>query len=214
MRGIIFDLDGVICSTDRFHYLAWKQLADKIGVPFDETVNERLRGVSRMASLEIILERATRTYSPAEKEEMAQEKNEVYRSYLAEMTPADCSKEVRDTLNTLRARGYKLAIGSSSKNTPLILGQLGLADYFDAVSDGNNITHSKPHPEVFLIAAERLGLKPEECLVVEDAVSGIDAGLAGGFSTAGMGGAAAYEKTTYPLARFSDLLSLTDKHHG
>ena len=154
MKAVIFDLDGVICFTDKYHYIAWKKLADKEGIYFDETINNRLRGVSRMDSLDIILEKATKKYSQAEKEDMAAEKNATYVELLKEMSPSDLSDEVRGTLNELRNRGYKLAIGSSSKNTKMILGQLGLGDFFDAISDGTNITKSKPDPEVFLKAAE------------------------------------------------------------
>lgn len=207
-KGVIFDLDGVICFTDQYHYLAWKEMADEIGVYFDEKINNRLRGVSRMASLDIILERSDKEYSTNEKETLAYKKNEIYKKLLLKMTPDDLSDEVKETLDSLRADGYKLAIGSSSKNTKLILKQIGLEKYFDAISDGTNITHSKPHPEVFLKAAEYLGLKPEECLVVEDAVAGIDAAVAGGFESAGIGEAGSYEKTTYPLQSFSDLLKI------
>lgn len=207
-KGIIFDLDGVICFTDKYHYQAWKQMADKEGIYFDEIINNRLRGVSRMASLEIILERAEKAYTEEEKEQMAYEKNETYKKLLYNMTTQDLSQEVKDTLDALRAKGCKLAIGSSSRNTKLILGQLGLADYFDAISDGTNITKSKPDPEVFLKAADFLGLKPEDCLVVEDAVAGIDAACAGGFESAGLGEAAEYEKCTYPMRSFGDLVNI------
>lgn len=124
------------------------------------------------------------------------------------MSPADLSAEVKDTLDALRQKGCKLAIGSSSKNTKLILGRIGLDGYFDAISDGTNITHSKPDPEVFLKAAEFLGLNPSECLVVEDALAGIDAAVAGGFDSAGIGEAATHEKVTYPLESFSGLLGI------
>ena len=207
-KGIIFDLDGVICFTDKYHYQAWKQMADKEGIYFDEIINNRLRGVSRMASLEIILERAEKAYTEEEKEQMAYEKNETYKKLLYNMTTQDLSQEVKDTLDALRAKGCKLAIGSSSRNTKLILGQLGLADYFDAISDGTNITRSKPDPEVFLKAADFLGLQPEDCLVVEDAVAGIDAACAGGFESAGLGEAAEYEKCTYPMRSFGDLVNI------
>lgn len=207
-QGIIFDLDGVICFTDRFHYQAWKKLADERGIPFDEEINKRLRGVSRMDSLEIILEQADRTYSDEEKEAMAQEKNETYRSLLAQMGPADLSDEVRDTLKELRKRGYKLAIGSSSRNTKMILERIGLSDFFDAVSDGTNITRSKPDPEVFLKAAEFIGEQPKDCLVVEDADAGIEAACAGGFDGAGIGDAAKNPGAAYALNRFADLLEI------
>ena len=205
-QGIIFDLDGVICSTDEYHYLAWKALADRLGIPFDRERNNLLRGVSRMASLEIILEKAGRTYTEAEKAAFAEEKNAAYRQLLGRMSPADLSEDVRTTLEALRKTGLKLAIGSSSKNTPFILERIGLEDFFDAVADGNCITHSKPHPEVFLKAAEMIGLPPAACLVVEDAHAGVEAAVAGGFDCAAMGDAREDERARYHLAAFSDLM--------
>jgi beta-phosphoglucomutase len=210
MKGIIFDLDGVICSTDRYHYLAWKQMADAEGIAFDEIINERLRGVSRAESLEIILEKSPRVYSEDEKAALMEQKNQTYKELLKNMSPSDLSDEVKETLLKLREKGMKLAIGSSSKNAKFILAQLGLADFFDRVSDGTNITKSKPDPEVFLKAAEMLGLKAEECLVVEDAEAGIDAAIAGGFHNAGIGSARRYAKTEHPIDRFSDILKLVE----
>lgn len=208
-KAVIFDLDGVICFTDHYHYLAWKALADSLGVPFDETKNDRLRGVSRMASLDIVLEEYRGpALSEEEKAALATKKNDLYRTYLQSMTTADLSSEVRDTLNALREQGIKLAIGSSSKNAPLILERIGLGGFFDAVSDGNNITRSKPDPQVFTMAAQMLGLQPEECLVVEDALAGIQAAAAGGFDSAGIGPAAKSGLATYPLDTFADLLKL------
>ena len=172
-KAIIFDLDGVICSTDEYHYQAWKALADRLGIPFDRTINNRLRGVSRMESLEIILEKAEREYASDEKAAFAEEKNTLYRELLHQMSTADLSDVVRNTLNTLREKGVRVAIGSSSKNTPFILERIGLGDFFEAVADGNCITHSKPHPEVFLKAAGMLGMEPADCLVVEDARAGV-----------------------------------------
>ena len=209
-RGIIFDLDGVICSTDAYHYQAWKALADEIGSAFDETVNNRLRGISRMESLEIVLEGCGRSFTQAEKDAMATEKNERYRSLLRNMSPADLSDEVRETLDKLRERGLLLGIGSSSKNTKFILQQIGLGDYFDAISDGTNITRSKPDPEVFLKAAEYLRLKPEDCLVVEDAKAGIQAATAAGMDSAAVGDAVRSGLATYNLGRFSELLGCVD----
>nr|WP_318682945.1 beta-phosphoglucomutase [uncultured Acetatifactor sp.] len=206
-KGIIFDLDGVICYTDQYHYKAWKMLADKLGIPFDEQINNRLRGVSRMESLEIILEKSEKAYTEEEKVEMAEEKNANYRELLAQMSPKDLSSEVKETLDLLH--GTKLlAIGSSSKNTAFILERIGLAGYFDAVADGNDITRSKPDPEVFLIAARRLNLKPQECLVVEDAKAGVDAAVAGGFDCAAVGDAAGYGAATYSLKSVCDLKEL------
>ena len=139
--AIIFDLDGVICSTDRYHYLAWKALSERLGIPFDEQINSQLRGVSRMESLEIVLGEHSAEYSEEQKLAFATEKNEIYKSYLSAMTPGDLSKEVRMTLHTLRQRGYLLAIGSSSKNTPFILERIGLGAFFDAIADGNCIIY-------------------------------------------------------------------------
>lgn len=206
-QGVIFDLDGVVCHTDEYHYQAWKVLADKLDTYFDREINNRLRGVSRMDSLEIVLERYTgEPLSQERKVELATEKNEIYRQLLAQMSPKDLSAEVADTLNKLREMGLKLAIGSSSKNAPFILERIGLGSFFDAISDGNNITKSKPDPEVFLKAAEFLGLTPETCLVVEDAEAGVDAAIAGGMDAAAIGDAVGCGKGTYNLATFSDLL--------
>ena len=207
-QGIIFDLDGVICSTDEYHYQAWKELANREGIPFDRTINKRLRGISRMESLEILLERAKRSYSQEEKEKMAAAKNTRYQELLRGMTPADLSPEIFETLEALRKKGLKLAIGSSSKNTPLILDRLGLGNYFDAVSDGNNITRSKPDPEVFLKAAEYLGLVPESCLVVEDAVSGVEAAHRARMKAAVLGDAAKAGMGDWKLRCFSSLITL------
>ena len=158
-EAVVFDLDGVICFTDVYHYRGWKSIADELGIPFDETINNRLRGVSRMESLEIVLERYEgEPLSDARKEELAATKNERYRVMLGDMSPADLDPSVRTTLDELRGRGLKLAIGSSSKNATFILERIGLGDYFDAISDGTNITRSKPDPEVFLKAAEFLGV--------------------------------------------------------
>ena len=209
-KGIIFDLDGVICSTDHYHYLAWKALADRLGIYFDETINNRLRGVSRMASLEIVLERYDGVLSPEEKEAAAEEKNNLYRELLRQMSPADLDPEVKQTLDALRGRGLLLGIGSSSKNTKFILSQIGLGDYFDKISDGTNITRSKPDPEVFLKAAEYLGLDCADCLVVEDAKAGIEAALAAGMDAAAIGDAVHCGLATYELTRFSDLLKCVD----
>ena len=207
-RAVIFDLDGVICFTDKYHYLAWKSMADDEGIYFDEVINNRLRGVSRMESLEIILERASKEYTEEEKVKMATKKNERYKELLKEMSPADLPEDVAKALKGLKNTGVKIAIGSSSKNAKTILAQIGIIDEFDKISDGNNISNSKPDPEVFLKAAEMLGLHPSECLVVEDAVAGIEAAVAGGFDSAGIGEASADKKVTYPIQKISDLLEI------
>lgn len=207
-QAVIFDLDGVLCSTDEYHYQAWKQMADAIGVSFDRNINARLRGVSRMESLDIILESCPNRFSPAEKQELAEQKNEHYKELLKKLTPADVLPDVRTTLAILHNRKLKLAIGSSSKNTPFILQQTGLDRAFDAVSDGNNITHSKPDPEVFLKAAQMLCMPPEVCLVVEDAVAGVQAAHAGGMKAACVGDAARCKAGDYNLNSFAELLDI------
>ena len=206
-RGIIFDLDGVIVSTDEQHYLGWQALADRLGIPFSREVNSRFRGVSRMACMNILEELGGKHYTDGEKIAYADWKNEYYRELLAQMSPADLSQEVRSTLDALRARGLKLAVGSSSKNAKFILQRIGLSDYFDAVSDGTNISRSKPDPEVFLKAAEYLRLTPSDCLVVEDAISGVEAAHAGGMKAATVGDAAGRGCGDFILSRFADLLA-------
>jgi beta-phosphoglucomutase len=198
INGVIFDLDGVVLSTDNYHYLAWKKLADREGIYFDRDINERLRGVSRMASLEIILERADREYSPEEKEEMATYKNDIYRDSLKHLNADEIFPGVLDFIDFLRQKEIPIAVGSSSKNTKFILQQIGLTDVFSgAVSDGTNITKSKPDPEVFLKAADMIKTPPAECLVIEDAEAGIKAALNGGMFALGVGPMKDHPKAHY-----------------
>lgn len=208
MKAFIFDLDGVLVFTDKYHYIAWKSIADKLGIYFDEEINNRLCGVSRMESLDIILETSAKKFSGEEKSQLAEEKNKIYKKLLENLTPEDVSDEVRNTLLELKNRGHKIAIGSSSKNTKFILKQVKLIDLFDGISDGTNITKSKPAPEVFLKAAEFIKEDPDHCIVVEDAYAGIDAAKAAGMQAVGIGEAAAYEKCDYAIAGFGELLGL------
>ena len=208
-QAVIFDLDGVICSTDTYHYQAWKAIADELKIPFNETINHRLRGVSRMESFEIILEKYDKEMSREEKVSWTEKKNEIYKELLKNMSPADLSEEVKSTLDALREKGLLLAIGSSSKNTKFILGQLGLGDFFDAIADGTDSTHSKPDPEVFLKAAEKLGMKPEDCAVVEDAKAGIEAAKAANMTALALDGDARdCGMQDYNLEGFFDLLNI------
>lgn len=211
-QGVIFDLDGVLVHTDRYHYLAWKSIADELGAPFDEKINNRLRGVSRMACLDIVLETYDGTLTDEQKEYYAERKNRRYKLLLEELSPQDLSEEVRLTMVTLREQGVKLAIGSSSKNAKLILRRIGLEDFFDAVSDGTNIIHSKPHPEVFLKASDYLGIAPQECLDIEDAMAGVEAALAANMDCATMGDALGHPQATYRLNHFPDLLQIILGH--
>ncbi len=208
IKAIIFDLDGVLVSTDELHYRAWKALAGRLGVPFDRAKNDRCRGISRMASLDIVLEDASTAYTQAEREAFAAEKNETYRAMLASLTPADTLEGVLPTLAELRRRGYRLALASVSKNAPLILERTGLDRYLDAVADGNCITRSKPDPEVFLRAAEKLGMACESCAAMDDALAGIEAGRAAGMLTIGFGDSAKNKAGDLNLERFDELLGL------
>lgn len=208
MKAFIFDLDGVLIYTDELHYRAWKKMAESMEIPFDEQVNNRLRGVSRAESLEIILEKYDGELTQTEKNCLLEEKNTEYRKLLNTITPSDVSSEVRETLQELRRRGHKLAVGSSSKNAGYILEMAAMTELFDAVSDGNNITYSKPSPEVFLRACEYLGETPENCIVVEDAAVGIDAGRAANMITVGIGDASGYGKCDYKIHTIGELLNL------
>lgn len=200
IKAVIFDLDGVIVSTDNCHYRAWKKMADEEDIYFDRKINDRLRGVSRMASLEIVLEKRKKEYSITEKHQLAERKNEYYKELINELTPEDILPGVMDRLKELKENSIKVAIGSSSKNTPLILRQIGLESFFDAVSDGNNIAHSKPDPEVFVKAAEMLGITAEECMIVEDADAGIEAGKCAGMKTLAVQGAKGADFSVKDLA--------------
>lgn len=207
-KAVIFDLDGVICNTDKYHYYAWKKIAHEIGAHFDENINERLRGISRRESLEIILESHSGKISEEDKLYYTEKKNQLYRQLLEGMSNKDVTEEVKDTLEHIRDKGIKIAIGSSSKNTKFVLKKIGMSDYFDAVSDGNNITHSKPDPEVFLKASEYLGINPNLCLVVEDAKSGIEAAIAANMDCAAMGKGTSYNLAMYNLKSISDLINI------
>ena len=210
IKGLIFDLDGVLLSTDRFHFLAWKKLADRMGISFTEKDNERLRGVSRMESLEIVLSLSAVPVSLSDEEKLAlaTEKNEVYREYLKKLTPVDVSDEVREALSALRTKGYRLAVGSSSKNTRFILSQTDLTDAFDAIADGNDIKNSKPDPEVFLKAADLIGIAPADCAVIEDAEAGLEAANRGGMLSIAYASAIDCPLGKVKLHKFSDLTKM------
>jgi len=171
IKACIFDLDGVIVDTARYHFIAWKALAEELGFVFTEEDNERLKGVSRMQSLEILLEIGKLQFTREEKLAMAEKKNALYVSYIEKMTPGEILPGVREFLEEIRGKGIGVALGSASKNSPMILEQIGLAQLFDVVVDGNSITEAKPNPEVFLRGAERLGVLPSKCVVFEDAIA-------------------------------------------
>ncbi len=177
MSAVIFDLDGVLCSTDEFHYRAWRKLCNKKSLYFDKSLNERLRGIGRRESYQIILEANKKEESDEEIEKSISMKNEFYIKYLQRMDESYVSSEVLNILFELKRRKIKMAVGSSSKNAKFILNKIGLEDYFDVIVDGNMIKHSKPNPEVFLLAASLMDESPKYSIVIEDAESGIEAAL-------------------------------------
>lgn len=214
IKGFVFDLDGVLVFTDHFHYLSWKAIADEEGIEFNEQINNQLRGVSRKDSLEIILRKASKTYTEDEKDALCEKKNNIYKTYLDTMSEKDVDPDTIETLKQLKAQGYKIALGSSSKNAKYILNKVGLTPYFDAISDGVGLVHSKPNPEVFLKASDMLKINPKELVVVEDAEAGINAANAGKFISVGIGEASKYEKTQISIERFSDLLKVAKANSG
>ena len=190
IKAVIFDLDGVLVTTDELHYQAWKRLAEQEGITgFTREDNIRQRGVSRIASLEVVLEKSGKQYSDAEKKVLAEKKNDMYVKSLESLDKSAVLDGVFDFITYLKQKGIKLAIGSASKNTPMILEKTGLADKFEAVSCGLDTQKSKPDPEVFLIAADRLDIPYSECLVVEDSDAGIEAAKAGGMYALAVGAA-------------------------
>ncbi|PWG80230.1 beta-phosphoglucomutase [Pararcticibacter amylolyticus] len=187
IKACLFDLDGVIVDTAVYHYRAWKRLANELGFDFTEEENEKLKGVSRVRSLELILEWAGITKTEEERAELAARKNSWYVDMISSMQPEEVLPGAREFLEEVRAAGMKTALGSASKNSGLILERTGLLSLFDAIVDGNSVTASKPDPQVFLKGAEALNTAPHQCVVFEDAVAGIEAAKAGGMKVVGVG---------------------------
>jgi beta-phosphoglucomutase len=205
IKACIFDLDGVIVDTAHYHYLSWRKLANILGFDLSPNENENLKGVSRRESLEYILKLGNKSLSEAEIQDYLVQKNEWYLSYIKEMTPEEILPGVVSFLKELKKNNIKAAIGSSSKNARPILERVGLSDRFEVIVDGTNIEKGKPDPEVFQKAAKGLGLQPNECLVVEDAIAGVEAALSGEFPVLAIGSAAGLEKATHLIASTSDL---------
>jgi beta-phosphoglucomutase len=206
IEGVIFDLDGVIVSTDEYHYMAWKVLADRLEIEFDREINNRLRGVSRRESLMIILEKSTKEFSEAEMLRMLEEKNNIYVDQLSLLSERDILPGVLETIEYLKENNIRIAIGSSSKNTPRILHQIHMSDEFDAIVDGNHISKSKPDPEVFIKAAEAMKLSPDKVLVVEDAKAGVDAAINAKMRVLAVGDASNYSEATFSAQDLSGMI--------
>jgi beta-phosphoglucomutase len=212
IKALVFDLDGVIISTDFYHYQAWKNIADKEGVYFDAEVNHQPRGVGRMECLEIVLRRSGKIYSPEEKRVLAEEKNNLYKKLTANITEEALLPGVIETLKGLRERKIKIALGPSSKNGRFLLEKTGLAGAFDAVIDGNDIRRPKPDPEVFIKAALKLNVPCGSCAVVEDAPAGIVAAKAAGMTAIAIGGADVFDGADYKIYKLNELLILLEPY--
>ncbi|MFN7250083.1 MAG: beta-phosphoglucomutase [Anaerobacillus sp.] len=187
IKACIFDLDGVIVDTAKFHYLAWRRLAQELGFDFSEEDNERLKGVSRMDSLNILLEIGGVELDDAKKEELAQKKNDWYVELISDMDESEILPGTTEFLTMLREAGIKISLGSASKNARTILTKIGLIEMFDAIVDGTHISKAKPDPEVFLLGAKELGVEPNECVVFEDAFAGVEAAINAGMYVIGIG---------------------------
>ncbi|MDQ0191875.1 beta-phosphoglucomutase [Paenibacillus wynnii] len=187
VKACLFDLDGVLVDTAKYHYIAWKELADDLGFQFTEQDNERLKGVSRVASLNILLEIGGLSFTDAEKEKLAEKKNNRYVEYITTMDSSEILPGALDFLKECRAHGIRVALGSASKNAMMILNNTGLTPYFDAIIDGTHTSVAKPDPEVFLLGAKALETVPEQCVVFEDAEAGIEAAIRAGMVSVGIG---------------------------
>jgi beta-phosphoglucomutase len=204
-KAFIFDLDGVIVDTAKYHYLAWKELAEQLGFEFTEEQNELLKGVSRVRSLEILLGLGKVTLSQSEKDKYLTEKNEQYLKYISTMNTDEILPGINELIRFLKDENIRFALGSASKNARLILENLGLLDRFDAIVDGNDVSTAKPDPEVFLIAAEKLGVDPANCIVVEDALAGIQAARAAGMTSVAIGDPQLLKGADYNLGSTREL---------
>jgi beta-phosphoglucomutase len=187
IKAVIFDLDGVIVDTAHYHFVAWKRLAKELGIDFNEQDNEQLKGVSRMRSLEIILELGNLRLSQEEMDVLATKKNQWFVDYINAMKPEEIFPGVKEMIQDIRASGIKVALASSSKNADTVLTLLNIKNLFDVIVDGTMITHTKPDPEIFLLAAKKLNISPSECLVFEDAEAGVEAAIAAGMKCIGVG---------------------------
>jgi len=205
IKACLFDLDGVVVDTARYHYLAWKKIADDLGFSFSEHQNERLKGVSRMESLDILLEIGNIQVDQRTKEELATTKNNLYVSYIQKMTPDEILPGVIRFLDELRNNGILIALGSASKNALSILDKINIAQKFDAVIDGNKVSKAKPDPEVFIKGSTELGIDPQNCLVFEDAQAGIDAARNGGMHIIGIGQSENLKNAEYVIPGFEKM---------
>jgi beta-phosphoglucomutase len=204
-KGFIFDLDGVIVDTAKYHFLAWQRLAKSLDIDFTEEENEQLKGVSRVKSLEKILSWGNKTISEKQFNELMGKKNEEYLSYIADMDSDEILPDVTRVLNTLIEKQQPISLGSASKNARIILERVNLRKHFDAIVDGNDVSKAKPDPEVFLIAAKLLNMKPENCIVFEDSVAGVEAANVANMVSIGIGSKAVLGHAQYVFKDFTEI---------
>lgn len=205
IKACIFDLDGVVVNTAKYHYLAWKRLAEELGFEFTEEQNERLKGVSRMKSLDILLEIGNKNFNEEEKFKLAEKKNSWYKRYISNMKEDEILPGTKEFLKVLREKGVKTALGSVSKNAMIILNNLKLAKYFDAVIDGNKVSRAKPDPEVFLLGAREVNVEPKNCVVFEDAQAGIEAAINAGMYSIGIGNPRILDKANFVITSLNEM---------
>lgn len=205
IKGCIFDLDGVIVDTAHYHFLAWKRLANELGYNLTESENERLKGVSRMQSLEIILDLAGISLNEKHKEMLAKKKNTWFIDYVEQMTPDEIFPGVKQLIREFKSHSIKVGLASSSKNAKTVIRLLRIQDEFEAIVDGNMIRHTKPHPEIFLTTAKKMGLDPQACVVIEDAEAGVEAALAAGMKCIGIGSPVLLQKANKVFSKTSDV---------
>lgn len=212
IKACIFDLDGVIVDTAKFHFLAWKEMAKRFGYDLSPEINEKLKGVSRSESLDILLAEAGKSFSDAEKNEMMHSKNERYLEYVEQLTPKDILPGVKKFMRRLKDKDIKMAIGSSSKNAMRILAKLEITDFFDAIIDGNKIEKGKPDPQIFIFAAEATGVYPSQCVVFEDAPAGVEAAHSAGMFIIGVGDKQVLSRANLVIPGFQNIdLDIFDK---
>jgi beta-phosphoglucomutase len=212
IKAYIFDLDGVIVDTAHYHFLAWKRLADELSIPFTLEDNERLKGVSRLQSLDILLSLDNRILPDVEKQLLAEKKNQWFVEYINKMMPADIAPGAKELILQLKADGKRIALASSSKNARTVLHQLAIHDLFEAIVDGTMVTRTKPDPEIFLLAAKFLNVSPSHCVVVEDAAAGVDAALSAGMHCIGIGSVDQLHKAGKIFTSINDLKNELVQH--
>jgi len=211
IQAVLFNIDGVICDTDEYHYRSWKAVSEDEGIPFDRSLYNQMRGTSRLDCVELMVKRSNKNYNEEQKQALADKKNEIYRNFLSQMSEVDCAPEVRSTLDWLKKNGIRIGIATASTNCEAILRRVKMENVFDVLVDGTMVKRVEHDPTLFDLATQKLGLPKESILVVEDGQSGIQAAKKGGYKTAGVKEASSYYQTDYPLRSIVDLIPVIEK---